>query len=71
MLCPSVHVKVRNKLTGQTVDTYMDIDNFSTACYVDRSLVGGLGYESTPAQIEVTTIENKSSRIPVDIVENF
>lgn len=71
VLCPAVPVAIRRKNSDKFVYTYMGLDNFATACYIDGDLLKDIGYESTSTIIDLTTMENKCSPVSFNLVKDL
>lgn len=70
-VCPAIPVTLRYPDTGVTVTTYMGLDNFSTASYMDYGIMKRLRIAGRPTSVKVTTIEKDSSAIDVTVVDGL
>jgi hypothetical protein len=71
IMCPSIPVLIRNPVTKNTVLTYMGLDNFSTASYIDCSLLKTLNTDGVETKISLTTMEGKLKPITAKIVRDL
>ena len=71
VICPSVPVYIKRKDTGQLIITNMAMDTYATACYMDEKLMNSLGIKGKTGSLNLTTMENSCSNVPVKIVSNL
>lgn len=71
VVCAAVPVIIRDTITNKSITTYMALDNFSTASYVNGELAQKLGCRGENTSISITTLENKLSPIETKVIKSL
>ena len=71
VLTPSVPVAVKRPNSTDVIYTYLGMDCFSTASYVDSELIKLLGIDGQKTTLKLTTMEGKAVPIDANINENL
>ena len=60
VLCPTVTVRIMKLGFTESIVTYMGMDSFATASYIDHDLLDQLGFAGQTTTLKLTTMENKN-----------
>lgn len=69
--CPSIPVIIRSIVTNKCIQTYVALDNCSSASYMDQNLMNILNISGEDKTLEVTTINDNKMKIKTAVVENL
>ena len=71
IMCPCVPVKIRKRNTSDFIVTYMAMDPYSTACYMDEHLMKKLNLQWVQTSLSLTTMDSRPNTISVKCVSDL
>lgn len=71
VVCPAVPISIKFNNSDKIINTYMGLDSFATASYIDDSILMRLEYDSFRFKLLFTTMENVCSKVDVNVLNNL